>query len=162
MLIVGIDPGLKNTGYAIIDQQNNKIRLIDAGYIKTSPDCSIDKRLLKIFKGLDELIKKYSPDAVVLEKLYSHYKHPLTACLLGHARGAICLCCAQNNIELFEYSATRIKKSILGVGNASKQQIQQMVLNILGLKNNNAFSLDVTDAISIAIAHSYITKKRLI
>jgi len=162
MLIVGIDPGLNTTGYGVIEQQNNQIKLIDAGYIKTSSDNTIEKRLSQIFSNLNDLIKKYSPDAVVLEKLYAHYKHPLTACLLGHARGVICLACAQNNIELFEYSATRIKKSILGSGSGSKLQVQQMVLNILGLKNNNNISLDVTDAISMAIAHSYINKRKLI
>jgi len=161
MLILGIDPGLNTTGFGIIEENNNNLKLIDAGFIKTSPTSNIEKRLLKINNGLNELIKKHNLKAVVLEKLYAHYRHPLTACLLGHARGAICLACAQNNIELFEYGATRIKKAIIGRGNASKLQIQQMALNILNLKESNKIMLDISDALSVAIAHHYIKKGKM-
>ena len=118
-------------------------------------------RLLKIHSEITQIIKHYTLDAVILEKLYAHYKHPITACLLGHARGIICLACAQNNITLFEYAATRVKKSILGMGHASKLQIQHMVLRELSLASPHEISLDVTDALALAIAHSHITKKGL-
>ena len=159
MLILGIDPGLNITGYGIIEDKND-LKFVDAGYIKTASNQSIEKRLLKIYNSLNELIKKYKLQAIVLEKLYAHYKHPVTACLLGHARGAICLAGAQNNIELFEYGATRIRKAITGKGNSSKLQIQQMALHILDLKPTNKMILDVTDALAVAIAHHYIEKGR--
>lgn len=158
MLILGIDPGLNTTGYGIILKNQNKLKFIEAGFIRTSPKDNIESRLLKIYKELSEIVKKHKLDAIVLEKLYAHYKHPLTACLLGHARGIICLLCAQNNIKLFEYAATRTKKSISGRGSASKLQIQHMVLDTLGLKDKAEIPLDITDALSLAIAHSYIAR----
>lgn len=158
MLILGIDPGLSATGYGIIEKNKNNLKFVEAGVIRTLSKDSINLRLLKIYNEVTQILKKHKLDAVVLEKLYAHYKHPLTACLLGHARGAICLACVQNNINLFEYGATRIKKAIIGKGHAAKLQIQQMVLNTLKLKNNEAIPLDVTDALSLAIAHSYIWK----
>lgn len=158
MLILGIDPGLNITGYGIIQKNQNNLKFIKAGFIKTSSKDNIEIRLVKIYQDLVNIIRNHRLDAIVLEKLYAHYRHPLTACLLGHARGIICLACAQNNIRLFEYSATRTKKAILGRGSASKLQIQHMVLNILGLKDNSKISLDITDALSLAIAHSYISK----
>lgn len=158
MLILGIDPGLNTTGYGIILKNQNKLKFIEAGFIRTSARDNIKARLLKIYNELSGIVKKYQLDAMVLEKLYAHYKHPLTACLLGHARGIICLVCAQNNIKLFEYAATRTKKAISGRGSASKLQVQHMVLNTLGLKDRAAIPLDITDALSLAIAHSYIAR----
>jgi crossover junction endodeoxyribonuclease RuvC len=162
MLILGIDPGLNTTGYGMIEENHGSLKFIDAGLIKTSADNAIELRLDKIYKDLDKIVKQIRPDAIVLEKLYAHYKHPLTACLLGHARGVICLVSAQNNVKLFEYPATRTKKAILGSGSASKLQIQLMVLNTLGLKNESEISLDITDALSLAIAHSHISKSEKI
>ncbi|MFC1709381.1 crossover junction endodeoxyribonuclease RuvC [Candidatus Omnitrophota bacterium] len=158
MLILGIDPGLNTTGYGIIQKDQNTLKFIEAGFIKTSPKDNIEIRLAKIYRDLVKVIKKHNLETIVLEKLYAHYKHPITACLLGHARGVICLVCAQNNIRLVEYAATRTKKAISGKGNASKLQIQHMVLNTLGLRDNSKISLDITDALSLAIAHSYISK----
>jgi crossover junction endodeoxyribonuclease RuvC len=158
MLILGIDPGLNTTGYGIVQKDHNTLKFIEAGFIRTSPKNNINIRLAKIYEDLFKIVKRHSLDVIVLEKLYAHYKHPLTACLLGHARGIICLVSAQNNIRLFEYSATRTKKAILGKGNASKLQIQYMVLNILGLKDKADICLDITDALSLAIAHSYISR----
>ena len=159
MRILGIDPGLNKTGYGIVETLGNHLKFIQAGCINTSSKKSLDKRLLKIHREITEIIKNTQLDAVVLEKLYAHYKHPLTACLLGHARGIICLICAQNNVDLFEYAATRVKKVVLGKGHASKQQIQQMVLQMLSLQYSGKIPLDTTDALSLAIAHSYIIKK---
>lgn len=159
MLILGIDPGLNTTGYGIIDDSQNKLKFIEAGFIRTSANDSIENRLFKIYKDLTEIVKRYKLDAIVLEKLYAHYKHPLTACLLGHARGIICLVSSQNNVPLFEYAATRAKKAISGSGHASKLQIQQMVLNLLSLKDKRDITLDITDALSLAIAHYYILKR---
>ncbi|MFC1645659.1 crossover junction endodeoxyribonuclease RuvC [Candidatus Omnitrophota bacterium] len=158
MLLLGIDPGLNITGYGVIETEKGNLKFIEAGFIKTSVKDKTEDRLVKIYQELTDIVKRFKLDAIVLEKLYAHYKHPLTACLLGHARGIICLVCAQNKINLFEYSATRTKKAILGKGNASKLQIQNMVLSTLGLKYRAKIKLDITDALSLAIAHSYIAK----
>ena len=118
------------------------------------------KRLDKIYKGITKLINDTNPDSLVLEKLYAHYRHPTTAIILGQARGVICLACAANNIPLIEYSATRVKKAIVGKGLASKQQVQRMVANALNIKCLPKY-MDVTDALALAIAHSQIAKFRI-
>ena len=159
MLILGIDPGLNITGYGIIEVNRKSLKFIEAGFIKTSPKDYTEIRLVKIYQDLWDIVKRFELDAIVLEKLYAHYKNPLTACLLGHARGIICLVSAQNKIKLFEYSATRTRKAILGNGSASKLQIQNMVLNVLNLKDKTKIQLDITDALSLAIAHSYIVRR---
>jgi len=91
MIILGIDPGLNITGYGLIETKSNGFILKDAGFIQTSVSDGLPKRLAKIHASLSELLDKHKPDCLVLEKLYAHYKHPVTAALLGHARGVICM-----------------------------------------------------------------------
>ena len=94
----------------------------------------------------------------MLEKLYAHHHHPTTAYILGHARGVICLACARNrNLPLMEYAATRVKKAVLGHGLASKAQVQRMVASILDLDSLPKYT-DVSDALALAIAHSYMAR----
>lgn len=160
MKILGIDPALGITGYGMIDFTKNKLFLLEAGIIRTSAREPLLKRLDKIHQGVSALIAQTRPDVAVLEKLYAHYVHPATAYLLGHARGVICLSCAEANIPLVEYAATRIKKAIVGEGLASKHQVQRMVVNLLSL-NSLPKHTDVTDALALAIAHSNIMKFKL-
>jgi crossover junction endodeoxyribonuclease RuvC len=94
---------------------------------------------------------------LVLEKIYAHWRHPATAFLLGHARGVICLLCAQNNIKLFEYLPTRIKKAIVGRGHAGKLQVKKMIEGLLKIKNT-AYAFDVSDALALAVAHAQMNK----
>lgn len=160
MKILGIDPALTVTGYGFIEAKNYKLALIEAGIIRTLPKQDLTERLNKIYTGITKLIFDTKPDVMVLEKLYAHYRHPTTAYLLGQARGVICLACAQENIALAEYSATRVKKSIVGNGLASKYQVQRMVVSILDLKSLPKYT-DVTDALALAIAHSCIMRSKL-
>jgi crossover junction endodeoxyribonuclease RuvC len=157
MIILGIDPALKITGYGVIDVGKDKISLLEAGIISTSPKDKLPQRLDKISRGVRNLISDTRPDVLVLEKLYAHYRHPTTAYLLGQARGVICLACAAENIPLVEYAATRVKKAIVGKGLASKSQVQRMVAVSLKLRSLPKFS-DVTDALALAIAHSQIMR----
>jgi crossover junction endodeoxyribonuclease RuvC len=157
MRILGIDPALSVTGYGIIDFEKKGLFLLEAGIISTSAKQTLPQRLDKIYKAITKLIFDTKPDALVLEKLYVHYRHPTTAYLLGQARGVICLVCARENIPLVEYAATRVKKAIVGRGLASKYQVQRMVANILNLNIIPRYT-DVTDALALAIAHSYISK----
>lgn len=154
---MGIDPALTVTGYGFIDAKKNKLSLIEAGIIKTLPQENISGRLNKIYSAIFKLISDTKPDVMVLEKLYAHYRHPTTAYLLGQARGVICLACARSNIALAEYAATRVKKAIVGNGLASKYQVQRMVAGIFNLEKLPRYT-DVTDALALAIAHSYISK----
>jgi crossover junction endodeoxyribonuclease RuvC len=157
MRILGIDPGLDTTGYGIIDDAEDRFVLLEAGVIRTSPKESIEKRLKKIYRGAQELIKKYKPKVLVLEQLYSHYKHPTTSILMGHGRGVICLAGSEHNLAVVSYPAKRIKKAVTGNGNASKEQVQRMVENVLEISRTD-IPLDVTDALAAAITHSYVKR----
>ena len=157
MKILGIDPALAVTGYGFIDAKKYKLVLVEAGIIKTSPKQILTERLNKIYSAITKLIFDTKPDVMVLEKLFAHYRHPTTAYLLGQARCVICLACARENIALAEYAATRVKKAIVGNGLASKYQVQRMVAGIFNLKSLPKYT-DVTDALALAIAHSYIRK----
>lgn len=157
MRILGIDPALNVTGYGLIESFNGNLRLIEAGIIRTTSSQNISERLNKIYRGIFKLVKERKPEVLVLEKLYAHWRHPTTAYILGQVRGVICLICAQMNIELSEYGVTRIKKAIIGRGNASKYQIQMMVANLLRLECAIKSS-DVADALALAIAHAHISK----
>ena len=159
MKILGIDPALGITGYGLIQARGNRLSLVEAGIISTSAKEEITRRLDKIYRGIVKLISDTSPEVLVLEKIYAHYRHPTTAYILGQARGVICLACATKNIPLVEYAATRVKKAVVGKGLASKAQVQRMVAGLLGLNILPRY-MDVTDALALAIAHSYIARPK--
>ncbi len=160
MRILGIDQALTITGYGVIDFKGHKVSLLEAGIIKTSPKQVLPERLDKIHRALRKLISDTRPDVAVLEKLYVHYRHPTTAYLLGQARGVICLACAEEEIPLVEYAATRVKKAIVGQGLAPKYQIQKMIANMLNLKSLPKYT-DVSDALALAITHSNIIRLKI-
>lgn len=160
MRILGVDPALTVTGYGVIDSQKKRLSLIEAGIITTSSKQKVPERLERIFQAVSKLINDTNPEVMVLEKLYVHYRHPTTAYILGQARGVICLVCAQKKIPLAEYAATRVKKAIVGQGLASKYQVQRMIGGILGIKELPKYT-DVTDALALAVAHSYILMAKL-
>jgi len=157
MRILGIDPALKITGFGIIDDNDSKFSLINAGIIITSANKPLPERLKQIFAELNVLIGEFKPQIMVLEKIYAHYQHPATSFILGEARGIICLAAAQANLILAEYSATHVKKSIVGNGRASKEQVQKMVSALLGLKIFPKYK-DTTDALAMAVAYSYFLR----
>jgi len=160
MRILGVDPALAVTGYGIIEGARNKLRIIEAGIITTNAKQTVEQRLDKIYSCTLKLIHELKPEVMVLEKLYAHYRHPTTAYLLGQARGVICLACAKGKIPLAEYAATRVKKAVLGSGAASKLQVQRMVSGIFNLNSLPKYT-DVTDALALAIAHSYISQVKI-
>ena len=160
MIILGVDPALAITGYGVIQVKGNALTLHEAGIIQTHAKEDTSRRLDKIYRGMIKLISDTHPDCLVLEKIYSHYRHPATSYILGQARGVICLAAASKGIAFFEYSATRIKKAIVGKGLAPKAQVQRMVASILGIKTLPRY-MDVTDGLALAIAHSYIIKSKI-
>ncbi len=158
MRILGIDPGLGVTGYGLIDQSD--FTLIEAGVIKTRANTPIENRVKKIFDEIAGIIEEHKPEVLVLEKIYSHYKHPATSILMGHARAMACLVCGKFNVKLINYPSTRIKKVITGNGHASKAQVQRMVRDILKLKTAPE-PKDVSDALAMAICYCYAEKRKL-
>ena len=150
MRILGIDPGLQVCGYACLQIGRGEERLIEAGVIRTDSALPIDRKLNRIAEDIESLIKSLSPDVVAVEELYSHYAHPKTAILMGHARGVILQKSAQAGLEVRSFSATRIKKSLTGNGRASKEQVQRTIQTILSLPELPEPN-DVADAIAVAL-----------
>ncbi|MFH1371352.1 MAG: crossover junction endodeoxyribonuclease RuvC [Planctomycetota bacterium] len=150
MKILGIDPGLQVCGYACIETPSPKVNLLEAGVFRTTGGRVIESRLNQIAEDIDALLAKFKPDVVAVEQLYSHYAHPRTAILMGHARGVILQRCAAAGIEVKSYGATRIKKCVTGSGHASKEQIQKTIKTLLALSAVPQPN-DVADAIAAAM-----------
>ena len=156
MKILGVDPGLLKTGYGVIEAEDpDEPKFIEAGVIRTSPEDGISKRVSDIYTNITDIINEHKPEVLVLEKLYSHYTHPATSILMGHARGVVCLACGLGGAQLVNYPSTRIKKTITGNGRASKLQVQNMVKSILNLSRLPE-PPDVSDALAMAICYMYI------
>ena len=150
MRILGIDPGLQVCGYACLETDAEEDKLIEAGVFRTEGGSAIEIRLNRIAEDIESLLKKFRPEIAAVEQLYSHYEHPRTAILMGHARGVILQKCARAAVEVRSFSPTRIKKSITGSGRASKEQVQRTVQTILSLQQIPEPS-DVADAIAVAL-----------
>ena len=160
MRIIGIDPGLKATGYAIIDYCRPEFKLIEAGTVTSKTKELLQHRIQSVYNSLNGIIDEYKPEVLVLEKLYAHYKHPATAAIMGHLRGVICLLCAQKNLSLCEESVKRIRSAVVGNGNATKIQTQKIVAHALGL-DEKKLTLDASDALALALGYINIHGRRL-
>jgi len=151
-VVLGIDPGLQITGYALLSCNGSSIELLEAGTLKTVDSDTLENRLRTIYEGLEDVISEFRPDTVSVERLYSHYRHPQTAVIMGHARGIIYLCAARHNLPLNSYASTRIKKALTGNGRASKLQMQRAVKNIFKMSELPK-PPDIADAIAAALCH---------
>src|SRR3954470_20923327 len=127
MRIVGVDPGLRLTGYGVIDYHALRPKLIDGGVIRLDAKASLADRLVELDAELDGLLAEHKPDAVAVEQLYSHYAHPRTAILMGHARGVILLAAAACGMPVTSLASTMVKRTVTGNGHASKAQVQRSV-----------------------------------
>lgn len=152
MIILGIDPGLQITGYGVLESNGFKIGVIEAGIIKTRMNDNFEHKLNEIFSEVGKIIKQFKPDYIAIEELYSHYAHPKTAIIMGHARGAVFLQASQRKVPIVSYASTRIKKSLTGNGRASKSQMRRMIKSTLSLKDE-LFSPDTADALAAAVCH---------
>ncbi|MEE9443482.1 MAG: crossover junction endodeoxyribonuclease RuvC [candidate division Zixibacteria bacterium] len=152
MLVLGIDPGLRTVGYGLVDNKSEKISLIEGGVLQPDVETDLGNRIGAIFSGITDIITEFKPDFMAMEDLYSHYKHPKTAVIMAHARGAILAAASQLNIPVSHYPATMIKNSLVGQGRATKEQVREMALSILGL-DGPAEPLDTYDAIAVALCH---------
>lgn len=151
MIILGIDPGSYNVGYGIL--QINKRKIIAAGCdtLIVNRKTDLAHRLTEIYKGIDKIISEYKPDIAAVETIF-YGKNIKSAFTLGHARGVAMLAIAQHDIQIAEYSPREVKKSVVGNGNASKEQVGYMVQKILKL-NNKPKTEDAADALAIALCH---------
>ena len=155
--ILGIDPGLQVTGYAIVEAAVPGPRVCEAGVIRGSEGSrrgDMAQRLCDLYNGIVEVIEQLRPQTVAIEQLYAHYEHPRTAILMAHARGVIFLAAAQHELPVVSYNATRIKKTITGNGRASKEQVQRTIQRELSLAQLPE-PADVADALAAALCHYY-------
>lgn len=159
--ILGIDPGLNITGYGVIELDSScrigtgRVRLIEAGVIRSRAKAAIEDRLKELFEGVQEVIEQHCPTDMALEQLFSHYERPRTAILMGHARGVICLAAGLANIPVTHYEPTRVKRMMTGNGRAPKHQMQLAVKAQLGLAAAPE-PADVADALAIALCHQAV------
>ena len=150
MKILGIDPGLRLTGYGVIDYTPLRPILIDAGVIRLQEKTPIASRLVELETELLSLFEEHKPDICAVEQLYAHYKHPRTAILMGHARGVILLVAARRGVRTEEFAANRIKQSVVGHGHAGKSQVQKAIQMLWNLKDPPE-PPDVADALAVAL-----------
>jgi crossover junction endodeoxyribonuclease RuvC len=154
MRILGIDPGLNTTGYGVVEVRGRDVRLVEAGVVRGKTKGSLAARVQEIHDGVADVIRTLGPQAMALEKLYSHYDRPTTAILMGHARGVIVLAATQAGIAVHDYAATQVKKTLTGNGRAPKTQMQEAVRRELRLAKTPE-PPDVADALAIALCHAW-------
>ncbi|QJC38739.1 crossover junction endodeoxyribonuclease RuvC [Enterobacteriaceae endosymbiont of Donacia fulgens] len=151
-IILGIDPGSRITGYGLIKKlKNNKIIYIDSGCILTLKIKDFPTRLKIIYKNISKIIKKFKPDNFAIEQIFMS-KNADSALKLGHARSAAIISAVNHNLSVFEYSASKVKMIVAGIGNAKKKQVQDTVFMLLKLSFYP--KKDAADALAIAITHS--------
>jgi crossover junction endodeoxyribonuclease RuvC len=158
--VVGVDPGLNVTGYAVVEPGARGAYVVEAGVIRTrGAGSSLAKRLELIHAGVLEVFDAYPATALALEQVHSHVRHPRTAILMAHARGVIVLAAALRGVPVFGYAAARIKKTLTGSGKAPKEQMQHAIRTELGL-DRLPEPHDVADACAVALCHHQIARNR--
>ena len=149
--ILGIDPGLRITGFGILDKTGQQLSYIASGCIKT-PDGELPERLKVILDSLAEVIAQHQPDHAAVEKVFVNV-NPQSTLLLGQARGAAICAAVLANLPVAEYTALQVKQAVVGNGHAKKEQVQEMVRRLLGLAGNPG--ADAADALACAICHAH-------
>lgn len=152
MRIIGIDPGIATIGFAVIDQDKNKIRLVKCGVITTPAHTSLSSRLERIYEDMCSLLDMFSPDAVSVEELFFN-TNITTGISVAHGRGVILLACAKAGVDIFEYTPLQVKQSVVGYGRAEKKQVMDMVRRICDLAAPPKPD-DAADAVALAICHA--------
>lgn len=155
--ILGIDPGLQVTGYAVLEVAAAGPRVCDAGVIRSADKrapADMALRVKALYDGICEVLDEWKPAVMVVEQLYAHYDHPRTAILMAHARGAFFLAGAQRGIPVLSYASTKVKKLITGSGRASKEQMQHAIARELKLAGPPE-PHDVADALAVALSHYF-------
>lgn len=162
MRIIGIDPGLQITGFGCVELRpgaaiNDIPALVEAGVFRlgrSGGGSSVDSRLAELDSDIRALLERLSPDAVAVESLFAHYKHPATAIVMGHARGVILLAARRAGVRLLEFKPNLVKKSVTGHGHAGKEQVQRAVQELFRLPEPPS-PPDMADAIAIALCAAW-------
>jgi crossover junction endodeoxyribonuclease RuvC len=150
--ILGIDPGLRITGFGVIEKLGSQLAYVGSGCIKTNDKDSLPERLGVIFRGIQEIVGTYQPNQAAIEKVFVNV-NPQSTLLLGQARGAAITSLVAAGLPVAEYTALQVKQAVVGHGKAAKEQVQHMVCRLLSLPGNP--SADAADALACAIAHAH-------
>ena len=153
MIVLGIDPGSRDTGYAVIERRGGQPHLLECGVIRTRPKSDLTTRLVEIHTGLLELLDRHAPECVAIEGVFSGH-NARSAMVLGHARGVAVLTAALRGLPVHEYSPAEVKKVVVGSGRASKQQVGFMVSQHLRLAEEPRPE-DAADGCAIALCHLF-------
>ncbi|SIN60911.1 Holliday junction endonuclease RuvC [Parasphingorhabdus marina DSM 22363] len=152
MIILGLDPGLGTTGWGVILTEGNRLSHVANGQIKTDPKMALASRLLQLDLELADLIKEFKPDAAAVEEVFVN-ANPQSTLKLGQARGVVLLGASRGGVEVGEYAARAVKKSVVGVGKADKDQVQAMIRILL--PGAEIAGADAADALAVAITHAH-------
>ncbi len=156
MRIIGVDPGLTKTGLGIIEVKNNSLSFVASTTIHTSASDSLSQRLQEFHDAVNDFVKLHQPHEAAIEETFIN-SNPTSSLKLGHARGALILTLGLCGLKVHEYSATAVKKAVVGVGRAEKQQVQAMIKILLPKAGFR--SEDEADALAIAICHNNLKRK---
>ncbi len=152
MKILGIDPGLQKTGWGLIVSEGHALKFIASGLIKPDLGLPLGQRLAQIHVGISDLIDRHAPDGAAIEETFVNM-NPASTLKLGQARGAALAALSLSGLEVGEYSANKVKKSVVGTGHAGKDQIGMMVRTLL--PTSGVVSADEADALAVAICHAH-------
>lgn len=150
MKVIGIDPGIANTGYAILEKEEDSVEFIDGGVIKTSPDDKNEERLLKLETEIAGILENNVLDYLAIEDIFSKRINPRAGLNIAMVMGVVFTTAAGSGIEVCSYSPRTIKMAVTGSGNASKEQVQKMLVNLIGIED---ISDHLSDACAVAFCH---------
>ena len=157
--ILGVDPGLRTTGYGIVEVHPGGLRLIEGGVLQPAATQRLEARLVQLHDAIADVVRTTRPDCMVIEELGTAYEHPQTAVLMGHARGVIALAAGAAGIPVYALAHTIVKRALTGSGSARKAQVNGMVVQLLGL-SAPPHPNDVSDALALAIAFANVEAQR--
>jgi crossover junction endodeoxyribonuclease RuvC len=157
--ILGVDPGLRTTGYGVIELRDGSPRLIEGGVLQPKATLRLEDRLVQLHDAMVEVVRATRPDCMVIEELWTAYEHPQTAVLMGHARGVIAFAAGSQGVIVHHLAHTIVKRALTGSGSAKKAQVKGMVVQLLGLSAPPQPD-DVSDALALAIAFANVEAQR--
>ena len=152
MRVLGLDPGLRHTGWGVIDVTGNRLSHVADGVASAPVNLSLGERLVTLFRQIIEIVERFAPDEAAVEETFVN-KNPATTLKLGVARGVVLLAPAERGLKVAEYSANMIKKAVVGAGHAEKSQVERMVRRLL--PGAAAVRADAADALAVAICHAH-------
>lgn len=157
--ILGVDPGLRTTGYGVIECRAGRCRLVEGGVLQPDARLPLELRLAQLHAAMVDVVLAMRPDCMVVEDLWTSYKNPTTAVLMGHARGVIALAAGANGVTVEHLGHSLVKRALAGSGAARKSQVSGMVVQLLGLAAPPE-PADVSDALALALAFANIDAQR--